>query len=131
MVLKNISPGCGVRASLMLFYCTAIAYHVELNAYSGGCRHLANVQEKWTQIVARCSGIEVTPVVTLTANMESVPFFFKERDLILYGYTCCWILKLHQFFIIYHRILILCQFTVQISIFNIFHNLKSTSGFTL
>ena len=23
------------------------AYHVELNAYSDGCRQLANIQEKW------------------------------------------------------------------------------------
>ena len=31
-----------------LFYCATVAYHVELNAYSGGLRHLANIQEKWT-----------------------------------------------------------------------------------
>ena len=28
------------------FYCATIAYHVELNAISGGPRHSANVQEK-------------------------------------------------------------------------------------
>ena len=28
------------------FYCTTIAYHVELNAFSGGHRHPAKVQEK-------------------------------------------------------------------------------------
>ena len=32
----------------MWFYCATIAYHVELNAYSGGRRVLANIQEKWT-----------------------------------------------------------------------------------
>ena len=32
----------------LTFYCATIAYHVELNPNSGGCRHSANVQEKWT-----------------------------------------------------------------------------------
>ena len=31
-----------------LFYCATIAYHVGLNANSGGCRTPANDREKWT-----------------------------------------------------------------------------------
>ena len=33
---------------IVLFYCATIAYHVGLNANSGGRRTLANDQEKWT-----------------------------------------------------------------------------------
>ena len=39
------------------FYCATIAYHVELNANSGGHRHPANVQEKWTFSVGRSLGL--------------------------------------------------------------------------
>ena len=46
MVLKTISPGSGVQASLMLFYYATIAYHVELNAVSDSCRQSWTTQEK-------------------------------------------------------------------------------------
>ena len=40
----------GIRQSFFFqeytFYCATIAYLVELNAFSGGHRHPANVQEK-------------------------------------------------------------------------------------
>ena len=35
------------------FYCATVAYHVELNAFLGGCRHPANVQEKQTFSIDR------------------------------------------------------------------------------
>ena len=44
------------------FYCTTIAYHVELNAISGGRRHLVNVQKKNRH-----------PVLTESPCPESVP----------------------------------------------------------
>ena len=37
---------CHISDIKGLFYCATIAYHMELNANSGGSRHPANVQEK-------------------------------------------------------------------------------------
>ena len=46
--LKNITnENVSVCYFKVPFYCATIAYHVELNAYSGGRRHSANIQEKW------------------------------------------------------------------------------------
>ena len=45
MVSKTISPDCGVRASLMLFYCTTIAYRLGLSAISGDRRQCGQLRK--------------------------------------------------------------------------------------
>ena len=42
-----MAPPRQKRRCVWPFYCATIAYHVGLNAISGGCRTLANDQEKW------------------------------------------------------------------------------------
>ena len=56
-------------------------------------------------IVARCLGIQVTPVVTAIhflflswlQIMEYVPFIARKENYYFCGYTCRWILKLHHY----------------------------------
>ena len=48
ILTMQIHMTCCWKMDKYRFYCATIAYHVELNAYLGGRRHLANVQEKWT-----------------------------------------------------------------------------------
>ena len=47
----------------ILFYCATIAYHVGLNANSGGRRTLANDQDKWTFGFGRVRGLVCTIAV--------------------------------------------------------------------
>ena len=47
--LVKVENSCKLLGNLLInviLYCATIAYHMELNAFSGGRRHLANVQEK-------------------------------------------------------------------------------------
>ena len=76
-----------------------------LNASSGGRRHLANVQEKWRHNSGDMpwnrgypsSDSHPLPLFELAAQYGIHTIFLQGKDQILYGYTCRWILKLHQF----------------------------------
>ena len=103
MVFKTISPGCGVRASPMLFYCATIAYHVELNVDLGRPQAPANVQEKWMFSVDRGPRLSYHGVLPHSSFFSCWPYIFRrvfiarKEVLIFYRYTCRWILKLQQF----------------------------------
>ena len=89
------------------FYCATIAYHVELNAYSDGRRQSANVPEKMDEIMmARClntvgeprSEIPHASHLFLIGRIVKTCILLQRKDLFFfYGYTCHWVLKLHQF----------------------------------
>ena len=55
------------------FYCATIAYHVGLNANSGGCRTPANNQEKWTFGTGRVRGL----VCTIAVSFCNSSFFSR------------------------------------------------------
>ena len=55
------------------FYCATIAYHVGLNANSGGRRTPANDQEKWTFGFGRVRGL----VCTIAVSFGSLSFFSR------------------------------------------------------
>ena len=56
-----------------LFHCATIAYHVGLNANSGGRRTLANDQEKWTFGFGRVRGL----VCTIAVSFGNSSFFSR------------------------------------------------------
>ena len=56
---------------ILKFYCATIAYHVELNANSGGRRTPANDQEKWTFGFGRVHGL----VCTIAVSFGNSSFF--------------------------------------------------------
>ena len=82
------------------FYCATIAYHVGLNANSGGCRTPANDQEKWMFGFDRVRVL----VCTLAVSFGVLSFFFRwppyckafEISLNIFTvfseYTYCWML---------------------------------------
>ena len=53
------------------FYCATIAYHVGLNANSGGHRTLANDQEKWTIGFGRVHGLVCSSIVAVSFGNSS------------------------------------------------------------
>ena len=55
------------------FYCATIAYHVGLNANSGGRGTPANDQEKWTFGFDRVRGL----VCTIAVSFGNLSFFFS------------------------------------------------------
>ena len=73
---------------MLLFYCDTIAYHVELNANSGGRRHSANIQEKWTHNTGEMPWNRGDPSRDVAIHFFRVgreyricTFYYKERDL--------------------------------------------------
>ena len=61
-----------IRKCIQGFYCATIAYHVELNAYSGGRRHLAYIQEKWMHNSGEIPWNQGDP-----SGDVAFPFFFR------------------------------------------------------
>ena len=80
------------------FYCTTIAYHVGLNANSGGRTILANNQEKWTFGFGRVRGLVCTIAVLFdnSSFFSCWPTYWKVFEILLKiftifsEYTYCW-----------------------------------------
>ena len=74
---------------------------MELNAYSGGRRHPANIQENWTHNSGEMPWNRGDPSSDVAIHFLHEygihTFLLQGKDQILYGYMCRWILKLHQF----------------------------------
>ena len=79
---------------------------MELNAYSGGRRHSANIQEKGTNNSGEMPWNPGDPSSDVAIHflflswlqiMEYVPFIARRENYYFCGYTCRWILKLPQF----------------------------------
>ena len=83
---------------------------MELNAYSGGRRHSANVQGKCTNNSGEMPWNPGDPSSDVAIHflflswlqiMEYVPIIARKENYYFCGYTCRWIVKLHPFLLFY------------------------------